>query len=115
MQHKLIIALDNLDIAQAKEIILEILQNSGEHKDKILFKCNDLLAEVGFQGLQDFFKNTELRLMLDPKWHDIPNTLKNYIRQLANSGLAEKTEYVTIHASNGFDGCKAVVDAKKEL
>ena len=40
--------------------------------------------------------------MIDGKWHDIPGTLENYVRQLAaNETLASKVKYLTVHASNG--------------
>jgi hypothetical protein len=39
--------------------------------------------------------------MLDPKWHDIKETLLNYLRKLSeNSELCKQTSFVTVHASN---------------
>jgi orotidine-5'-phosphate decarboxylase len=52
--------------------------------------------------------------MLDPKWHDIPNTDKNYINKLWDNNLWEKAEFVTMHASNWYEGLKKAVDTKKE-
>jgi orotidine-5'-phosphate decarboxylase len=39
--------------------------------------------------------------MLDPKWHDIRETVLNYLRKVAKyQELSNKTEFLTIHASN---------------
>jgi len=38
--------------------------------------------------------------MLDPKYHDIENTCKNYLVQLKESGIADKIKFLTVHSSN---------------
>lgn len=54
-------------------------------------------------------------IMLDPKWHDISNTDANYIRKLFESGLWNKAEFVTMHASNWYEALKKAVDTRNEL
>jgi|GEM_PF-1391246 len=37
--------------------------------------------------------------MLDAKYHDIENTMKNYLKQLASSKIAQKVSILTVHTS----------------
>jgi orotidine-5'-phosphate decarboxylase len=97
--NKLIIALDSLSPDKAKTLILDILNKNTKYKDRILFKIHDIQSLIGFNGIAELLDGVDCKLMLDPKWHDIPNTLKNYISQLSSSGLVDKVEYITIHAS----------------
>lgn len=53
--------------------------------------------------------------MLDPKWNDIPNTVSNYFTQLHASGLAEKTDILTLHANGGHEMIQAAVKARDTL
>lgn len=52
--------------------------------------------------------------MLDPKWNDIPNTLKNYITQLHRSGLWEKIAYITLHVSGWAEMLRVAQETKDE-
>ncbi len=115
MPHKLIIALDNLSLEEAKNKIQEISKECSEYMDRILFKVNDLLTDVGLQGIKTMIEWTRAKMMLDPKWHDIPKTLENNIQKLFDSWLWDESEYVTIHASNGYEACKAVVKKRDAL
>ncbi len=96
---KLIIALDNLSIAEAKEKIAEIEQHHKDNMTNIIFKVNDLTALVWFEWLFSIFQNSKAFLMLDTKYHDIENTMKNYLKQLASSKIASKVAILTVHAS----------------
>gem|GEM_PF-3992480 len=53
--------------------------------------------------------------MLDPKWNDIPNTIRNYLTQLHNSGLHKSVDLLTIHANSGSATLKEAMKVKKEL
>lgn len=112
MKHKLIIALDNLEAKKAKEIVQDILHNNPKYKDQILFKIHDIVSLLGFVGIQELFGDVDCKFMLDLKWHDIPNTLKNYIIQLSKSKLADKIEYITIHASGWTEMLQTVQQVK---
>ncbi len=107
MQNKLILALDNLNISETKKIVSELKW------ENIIFKVNDLYSLVWLEWLSEiFWKN---KIMLDAKWYDIPNTMKNYLRQLNNSKIWKNTEFLTIHASSGEKAMEEIVKEKKNL
>jgi len=110
--NKLIIALDSLSPDKAKTLILDILNKNTKYKDRILFKIHDIQSLIGFNGIAELLDGVDCKLMLDPKWHDIPNTLKNYISQLSSSGLVDKVEYITIHASGWSEMLKVAQETK---
>ena len=111
----LIIALDNLSEAEAKQRIQDILKQCSHFEERILFKFNDLLTLKWLEGIKSMIEWTWAQLMLDPKWHDIPKTVANNFQQLYNSWLGEHSEYVTIHASNDGEGIRAWVQKRNEL
>ncbi len=113
--NRLIIALDNLTPELLVMKIREVLENNSDFRDQIVFKIHDLVSLIGFQGLHDVLKDIDCKLMLDPKWHDIPNTLKNYLKQLHASGLWSKVEYITIHTSWWTDMLTMALETKDEL
>lgn len=115
MNPKLIIALDNLSSQQAKSIIVQVLSENPNQSDRILFKTHDLVSAIWFHGLAELLEWVDCKLMLDPKWNDIPNTLKNYITQLSDSGLGDKVEYITLHASGWREMLKVAKEAKDTL
>jgi len=110
---KLIIALDNMEKQKAKDFVSEI--SSSLNSNQIVYKVNDLLALVWFEWLHQLFNDTSAFFMLDGKYHDIWNTIINYLKQLKNSGFADKIEFLTVHASNGEDALYKLMQAKKEL
>lgn len=111
----LIIALDNLSQAQAIGKIREILDWCSKYEKRILFKFNDLLTLKWLEWIKSMIEWTWARLMLDPKWHDIPKTIANNFEQLHRSWLWEYSEYVTIHASNDGEWIRAGVEKRNEL
>lgn len=115
MTHKLIIALDDLDKFEAKEIVEKISKENPENINRIIFKVHDLVAMVWFEWIKDIFSNTKARIMIDNKYHDIPYTVSNYLVQLKKSWLWEKVEIVTVHASAWYECLKKLVETKNEL
>ena len=101
--NKLIIALDNVTPDEIRTTIKYVQENNSQYMDKIIFKIHDVVSLIWFQGLSQLLQDIDCKLMLDPKWHDIPNTLKNYIEQLEASWLSSKVEYITVHASGWKD------------
>jgi orotidine-5'-phosphate decarboxylase len=86
---ELIVALDGL----TKEKSLEIASRlSGLVWG---FKVNDLLLEEGFSIIRELKKFG--KVFADPKLHDIPNTVKNCVKKLAETGVS----LITVHASGG--------------
>lgn len=112
--NKLIIALDRLTPESAKKTIISILEENKEFQDRIIFKIHDLQSLIWFSGLDELLKDIDCKIMLDPKWHDIPNTLKNYIAQLSTTWLVDKIEYITLHASGWVEMLKAAQEAKEK-
>ncbi|MDD5770600.1 MAG: orotidine-5'-phosphate decarboxylase [Candidatus Gracilibacteria bacterium] len=112
---KLVIALDNLSIAEVENKVNEIEKYYKGKKTDIIFKVNDLLALVGFNGLYSIFQNSKAFLMIDAKYHDIGNTMKNYLKKLASSEIASKVAILTIHSSVGKEALEDLVKYKKEL
>ena len=114
MNHNLIIALDNLSPEKAKNIVQEVLAKNLEYKRSIIFKIHDIVSLIGFQGIVQLFGGIDCRFMLDLKWNDIPNTLKNYLTQLHNSWLWEKIAYITLHTSGWMEMLRLAQDTKNK-
>lgn len=112
--NKLIIALDNLSPEEALETVKKVLWDNTQDKHRIIFKIHDIVSLIGFKWIQELFQDVDCKFMLDPKWHDIPNTLKNYIIQLKKSGLWEKVEYITLHASWGSEMLQLAQETKTQ-
>ena len=112
---RLIVSLDQLSPQQARNIIVNISKELPEYKNDILYKFNDMIALLGLGWIYELIKDLDIKLMLDPKWHDIPQTLSNYMQKLSDSWLWDKTDYVTIHASNGHWWIAAAVKTRNDL
>ena len=124
---KLIIALDNMSEKEAKKIIERITKECPLYMDRIIFKFNDLIADIWLKWIDRMFNWVKwLRwfkwfgwlkweIMLDPKWFDIPNTDANYIRKLWKYELSQRAVYVTMHASNWYAALKKAVDTRNKL
>ncbi|MDD5770256.1 MAG: orotidine-5'-phosphate decarboxylase [Candidatus Gracilibacteria bacterium] len=115
MTKKLIIALDNLSKDEAKTLVEKICSQSSLSLDRIIFKVNDLISLVGFEGLKDIFHDKRAFIMLDGKYYDIGNTVSNYLKALKKSGLDKQVELFTIHASNSFDCLRNLVKTRDDL
>lgn len=88
-QSPLIIPLDGMKVASALTLAKQL---SGSVWG---FKVNDLLIECGVDIVTQLkrFGN----VFADPKLHDIPNTVANGVRRLADAGA----DLITVHASGG--------------
>lgn len=113
---KLIIPVDWMSLVIIQEVFDIIKKLDKEYTSRIFFKFNDQLFKIWADWVNELMtNNSSFRTMQDPKFHDIPPTVANWIKQLAESGLSDKTEYITIHASWWEDMIKASVEKKKEL
>ena len=115
MNHKLIVSLDKLTSEEVLEKIGIISQALPEYKDNIVYKFNDLIALIGLKWLTDLLENLDIRVMLDGKWNDIPNTIRNYITQLERSGLGKKVDIITVHANGGQAMLEEAITTRDEL
>jgi len=113
MTKKLVIALDNMSKQEAKDFVLEV--SNSIKSDQLVYKINDLIALIWFEWLKELFNDVDAFFMLDPKFHDIWNTVINYLKQLKNSGFAPKVKFLTVHSSNWEIALKKVMQAKKDL
>ncbi len=112
----LIVALDNLESEAALWASQRLKDASWDNSWRVVIKVNDLLGDIGLQWVGDLFENMPFRLMIDGKWHDIGETVTNYLRKLAkNEKLKDKVEYITVHASNGRVGLSKLMAEKKKL
>jgi orotidine-5'-phosphate decarboxylase len=97
---RLIVALDNISFAQAKEKgILSVLAEAREAGMIWGIKVNDMLysGDVAriITSLRDEFK---LGVLADVKLHDIPSTTENSVNKLVGAGA----NIVTVHCSSNF-------------
>jgi len=112
---KLILPMDGKTPEQVDELNSFIAEHRPEYVERILTKYNDQLFRIWADWVNDLSKAHKFGMMQDPKLHDIPPTVANGMVQLADSGLADNSEYITIHASGGEKMIRAAVEKKNEL
>jgi len=95
---EIIVALDGLEWTKALDLAKALRGRVWG------FKVNDLL-HCGHYWTPMLRPNGGL--MFDPKLHDIPNTMRNTVRQL----LARGPDFITVHASAGKEAVSAAVEA----
>lgn len=109
---KLIIALDNVEEEKAKSIMEDLKEFSW----KVVFKVNDLLFELWARWVARLLSESSVQAMFDSKWHDISETDLNYLRKLSKyPELANRTEFLTVHASNWVKALKKLMEEKQKL
>lgn len=97
MNNPIIVALDGIGLDEALAL--------AEKLNRWVwgFKLNDLFFEHGMSVLSDF---EQKNVMLDAKFHDIPNTVANATKKLSGWGA----QIVTVHATGGVEMMKAAVE-----
>ncbi|GAV23738.1 orotidine-5'-phosphate decarboxylase [Carboxydothermus pertinax] len=104
MNEKLIVALDVPDRIQALEVVEEL-------KDTVnFFKVGMELFYREGPRLIDDLKNLGLKVFLDLKLHDIPNTVSRALKNLINLGI----DMVNVHALGGQEMLRAAYRVKNE-
>lgn len=95
VESRIIVALD-VPPARAQELVLQT-------KDRIsIFKVGPVLwLEWGAECLQ-FFHDQSVRVMIDLKFHDIPNTVQESLAALQRAKGSEAIWGLTLHALGGF-------------
>lgn len=101
IKDKIIVALDT-DIKTAIEIIEELKDSVGFYKINSLYISNPEIIDI--------IKKNNAKIFLDLKFHDIPNTISNYIVSAVKKGV----DIITIHCSGGTEMMKAASIAAKE-
>lgn len=98
---KIIVALDT-DLDNAVKIINELKDRVGYYKINSLY--------ISDPEIIDIIKQNNAKIFLDLKFHDIPNTVANYISSAVKKGV----DIITIHSAGGTEMMKAAaVCAKK--
>lgn len=89
---KVVVALDNLNIEQIQALVKSFA------KEKVIFKINDAYVQYGV-SLIEMLRSNGFEVFLDLKFHDIPNTVANYMKAIAKMGVF----MVNVHCSGGFE------------
>lgn len=104
MNSTVIIALD----FKNKHEVFQFLQTFGD--EKLFLKVGMELFYREGAPIVAFLKQLGHRVFLDLKLHDIPQTVRSAMRQLA----ALQVDMVTVHASGGLDMLRAAVEGLNE-
>lgn len=97
MENPIIVALDGLGRQDAIRMARDLQRHVWGYKINSLFyrHGSDILDQIGEYG----------NIMLDLKWHDIPNTVANWCKEALISHTAP--DIVTVHASGGVEMMEA--------
>ncbi len=98
-------AIDTSSIDKAIELINQISPYVGGVKLGLEF-----FTSCGINGIEKVSK-CELPLFLDLKFYDIPNTVKNSLKNI----LSFNPQYTTLHVSGGADMLNKCVEIKEDL
>lgn len=93
MRNPIIVALDGKTYDESVELASKLSGKVGA------VKLNDLFFECGIAVVEEMM-GLGCPVMLDGKFHDIPNTVKNTLRRLKD---VDGIEIVTVHASGGLE------------
>lgn len=99
MQERIILAFDGMNKGASLALAEKLSGTPGLWG----FKINDLLGECGYPVITELAKYG--KVMGDPKWKDIPNTVLNYAQKMTLYGPA----FVTVHASGGVEMMREAV------
>lgn len=97
---ELIVALDSPDAPSAIALLDQL-------PDGCAVKVGAVLLGRAGAGFVRGLTSAGHRVFLDPKWHDIPNTVAGAVNAAADLGV----EMVTVHAAGGDAMLRAAVDA----
>lgn len=105
MLSKLIVALDVDDLKKAQGLVDQL-------KDYVsIFKVGSQLFTAHGPEAIKAIQARGGKVLLDLKYHDIPSTVANAVREAAKHGVWG----VTVHASSGFWALKEAMKAAKEV
>jgi len=101
---KLIVAVDTADVQEAHEMI-DLLKGYAGH----IKVGKQLYTKLGPE-IVNYIHEKEMKVFLDLKFHDIPNTVRGACKAAADQGIS----MMTIHASGGEEMMKAAVKGVRE-
>lgn len=106
MNSPIILAVDTNEIDIAKRWVSQTSEYVG------LFKLGlEFYLRFGAHGVREIQSQTDKKIFLDLKLHDIPNTVNGAAKQVADL----KPRFLTVHASGGKEMVKAAVTAAPEV
>ncbi len=108
MNEKLIVSLDMADLTQIKSLV-------GKLGSRVLYYKVGAIPFTFFgPQIVDYLKENGKKVMLDLKYHDIPNT----VARACEGALRMDVDLITVHASGGFsmleEAVKAVLTGSSE-
>jgi len=106
MNSPIILAVDTNDLDLAKRWVSETSDFVGHFKLGLEF-----FLRFGSQGVKEIQSQTDKRIFLDLKLHDIPNTVSGAIKQVSDL----KPRFLTIHASGGREMIQAAALAGPDI
>jgi orotidine-5'-phosphate decarboxylase len=101
MKGKLIVSLDMTDIAQMKSLVEKLASRV------VYYKIGSIPFTFFGPEIIAYLKEKEKKVMLDLKYHDIPNTVARACEGALNMGV----DLITVHASGGFSMLEEAVKA----
>ena len=105
MNKKIIVALDNNKIKENLELINQL------KKDAFAFKIGyEFFYNFGFEGY-NLIKNNNVKIFLDLKLHDIPNTVEKAVEAITKLD----PYFLTIHLSGGDEMQRSAILVKKNI
>lgn len=100
---KLIVALDVVDLTEAKHLVKQLLPYCA------MFKIGSVLSNaVGTPQTIEMVHKLGGKVFFDEKFHDIPNTMASTVKQISALGV----EMFTVHAQAGGEAMRASAKAK---
>ncbi len=100
---RIVLAVDTKNLNEAKSLIQETFEFIGVYKLGLEFFLANGIA--GVQSIKSNFPG--IRIFLDLKLHDIPNTVANAALNFSDLGI----EFLTVHASGGSEMISAATRA----
>ncbi|MFH1312692.1 MAG: orotidine-5'-phosphate decarboxylase [Candidatus Eisenbacteria bacterium] len=100
----IILALDFDRLDQAERMV------EVTHEQVDVYKIGPILFTRFGPGIVEFAKNTGVKVFLDLKFHDIPNTVRGAVRAATSLGV----NMLTIHASGGIDMMRGALEGAEE-
>lgn len=94
-----IVALDNMDWEQAKNVIEEVGAFVG------LAKANALAQKRGWEHAINEVNASGVQMMADAKYKDVPSTMENHVRENTEC----MPQFITIFADNTLEAMEAAV------
>jgi orotidine-5'-phosphate decarboxylase len=106
MNSPIILALDTNDLDTARNWVSQTEENIG------IFKLGlEFFLKFGQEGVKAIQSETDKKIFLDLKLHDIPNTVAGAASQI----LSLKPRFLTVHATGGAAMISAAASAAPEI